>query len=1202
LPLYTINFPLNSKDVEIEAFFENLEFEAFNSEEKQYLTNLDFTCDSISIESAVSIQRKIPAGVISFIPIRWNPTKGQFEKLVSFSLNVKTKEDSRYSMTSGRSYAENSVLSTGEWYKIRVEESGIYKISYNDLQNYGIDPSSIDPRDIRIYGNGGGMLPETTSDFRYDDLQENAIEVVGEDDGVFNQDDYILFYGISPHLWEEVLGFFLYRINYYDNFNYYYITTSLGQGKRVESEPSSISAPSHYISTFNDYQVYENDEINLIESGKVWYGDEFGEINNRNYHFEFPNINSDEDVVVKVEIANRTFINEVMAVNINNNYFDTVILTSVNPSSPKFAQKKKKTMVYNATGSEIDVNLEYLPATSSSKSWLDYIMVNSISNLTLTDGQLIFRDLSSAEEGADTEFTVQNVNNNTQIWDITDPINTRLIESEFFGSELSFTLHTDTLREFVAFDRSLFLTPEFVAQVENQDLHASGPFDNVIVTHPLFINEAYDLKDIHDSIGDLTTYVVTLDKIYNEFSCGKQDPAAIRDYMKMLYDRYDGQEPRFLTLFGDGSYDPKDRFVENTNFIPAFQNKESWTSASSYVIDDFYGFLDNDEGNDAIGVLDIGIGRLPVQTVEDAQLVINKIKTYLRKGDPYFGQWRTKTCMIADDQDGNLHLDQADSLSKLIPDFYNQNKIYLDSYHQISTPSGYRYPDVTEAISQQMEEGALIMNYVGHGGKLGWAHERIIQTSDIQGWSNGIKLPLFITATCEFSRFDEPELTTGGEMVFLNPNGGGIALLTTTRLAYSQSNYTLNLRVYNDAFTRVNGEMPYLGDLIMRSKPPGQLTTRNFILMGDPALKLAYPEYEVKTTEVNGQVNITQNPDTLMALQEVAVSGEINDHTGNKIENFNGTLLISVYDKASVYNTIGNDAGSHTTQFTCQDKIIWQGKASVVNGDFNFSFIIPKDIAMNFGHGKISYYAFSETNDAFGFYNDFVIGGIDENAEPDNQGPQIDLYINEPSFVSGDQTDENPLLFAFLSDPHGINVSENGIGHDITMVMNNDYSDVMVMNDYYEPETNTFKSGNFSYQFNDLPDGQYTLTIKAWDNYNNSNEASIQFVINRNAYLLVGDVKNYPNPFQETTTFSFQHTRPGDDLEIQLDIFDITGKQVSSYYTTAVATNSSESYFSWDGRLGNGSKLMNGIYLYTLTVTDEIENISSYKSKLIISK
>ncbi|MCD4682913.1 MAG: type IX secretion system sortase PorU, partial [Bacteroidales bacterium] len=1007
LPLYTVSFPISSKNVSLEANFENAEFEPFDQEEKQYLVNSGFSADSIEITTSVSISRKIPSGVVNFIPIRWNKTKGQFEKLVSFSINVTTKYNPDLSKSSRRVYAENSVLSSGEWYKIKVGESGIYKISYSDLQSYGLDPASIDPRDIRIYGNSDGMLPEANISFRHDDLQENAIEVTGEDDGNFDPDDYIVFYGKSSHIWHDVLGFFTYIINYYENFNYYYLTTSLGPGKRLETESSSTSTPSHYISTFNDYRVIEDDVINLISSGKEWYGDEFGEINSRNYEFEFPNINTEEDVVIKMEIANRTFINEFMAVNVNNDTYDTVVLTSVNPNSVKYARKKKKTVVFSATGPEININLDYHPSSTSSKAWLDYIMVNAISNITLTDGQLLFRDLSSLLEGAVTRFTVENANGNTQIWDVTDPLNTRIIESEITEDQLIITVRTDSLREFIAFDRSRFLSPEFVGSVENQNLHGEGPFDYVIVVHPLFENAAYQLAGIHDSINDFLIKVTSPEEIYNEFSSSKQDPTAIRDYMKMLYDKYEGQEPRFLTLFGDGSFDPKDRHENNSNYIPTFQTKESWNSATSYVIDDYFGYLDDDEGNDAIGVLDIGIGRLPVQTSEEAQIAIDKIIRYLTKGEPYFGQWRTRTCMIADDEDGNLHLDQADSLCKLIPDYYNQNKIYLDSYHQISTPNGHRYPDVTKAINKQMEEGVLIMNYVGHGGKSGWAHERILQTSDIQGWQNEIKLPLFITATCEFSRFDEPELNTGGEMVLLNPNGGGIALLTTTRLAYSQSNFSLNLRVYNNAFNRVDGEMPYLGDLIRLSKPPGQLTTRNFVLLGDPALKLAYPEYEVNTLEVNGN-GITSITDTLNALEKITVSGEINNYDGNLIQSFNGMLYATVYDKPSLYNTIGNDANSPPTTFQCQDKIIWHGKATVSNGGFTFSFMVPRDIALNFGKGKISYYAISDNTDAFGYFDNFVIGGINENAEPDTQGPEIELYLNDLSFISGDQTHESP--------------------------------------------------------------------------------------------------------------------------------------------------------------------------------------------------
>jgi len=1200
LPLYTKSFSISSKNVIIEASFEDVEYASFDLEEKQYLVNSGFSKDSIEIQTLVSISRKVPSGVINFIPIRWNKTKGQFEKLISFSINITTKYVPELSKSNKRIYAENSVLSSGEWYKIRVSESGIYKISYNDLQSYGIDPSSIDPRDIRVYGNSDGMLPEANIAFRYDDLQENAIDVTGEDDGTFNADDYVIFYGRSPHIWHNVLGFFTYDINYYENFNYYYLTTSLGPGKRCVIESSSTSTPSHFVSTFNDYQVIENDDHNLIQSGKEWYGDEFGVINSRDYEFEFPNINSDGDVIIKMEIANRTFINEHMAVNVNNEIYDSVILTSVNPSSVKYAQKKKKTITYDASGPNIEINLEYLPSSSSSKAWLDYIMVNASSNIIFTDGQLMFRDLYSILEGAVTQFTVQNANDNTLIWDVTDPLNARLIESDITDDQLTFAVATDSLREFIAFDRSRFLSPEFIGTVENQNLHGEGPYDYVIVAHPLFENEANQLAAIHDSINNLLIKVTSPEEIYNEFSSGKQDPSAIRDYMKMLYDLYEGQEPRFLNLFGDGSFDPKDRHENNSNYIPAFQNKESWNTATSYVIDDFFGMLDDDEGNDAVGELDIGIGRIPVQTPEDAQIVIEKIRRYLTKGEPHFGKWRTKTCMIADDEDGNLHQTQADSLSQIIPPFYNQNKIYLDSYQQINTPNGHRYPDVTEAINKQMEEGALIMNYVGHGGKSGWAHERILQTSDIQGWANEIKLPLFITATCEFSRFDEPELNTGGEMVFLNPDGGGIALLTTTRLAYSQSNFSLNLRVYNTAFLRIDGEMPYLGDLIRRSKPPGQLTTRNFILMGDPALKLAYPEYEVSTLEFNGNTNLTKG-DTIKALQEVTVKGEINNSDGILVEDFNGLLYASIYDKPSQYTTIGNDGNSYPTNYVCQDKIIWHGEVTVTDGSFTFSFIVPKDIALNYGSGKISYYAYSDNADAFGYYNDFIIGGIDENAEPDTEGPEIDLYLNDLSFVSGDQTDENPVMLAFLHDFSGINLSTNGIGHNITGVLDYDYSNTIMLADYYEPDVDSYQGGKITYPFYDLPDGRHTLTVKTWDNYNNSGEKTIEFVINRTSYLLLGEVGNYPNPFKESTTFTFYHTRPGNELDIQLDIYDITGKHVMNYQTSAIAENTTQSYFTWDGRNANGSKLDNGIYLYTLFVTDEIDNVAVYKSKLIIS-
>jgi len=1201
LPLYSESIPLESQHSEIKCNFISAVFEPCLPDEIIYLYGLQFNEPSVKIKTSVAVKRKIPHGVISFIPIRLNPETGIFEKLVSFSMEISQNVMSQPSKSTERSYAENSVLSTGDWIKIKVNNSGIYKIGYTEIQSYGLNPATFDPRTIKIFGNAMGMLPEKNSIFRYDDLQENAIFVSGEDDGIFDEQDYILFYGMNPNTWDEVLGFFTYRINLYDDYNYYYLTTSQGTGKRVQLQPSSALTPTHIQTEYNDYQAIEHDEVNLILSGKKWYGDIFGEIITRDYNFNFPNLKANEEVIVKMEVANRTFINESMSVVVNNELFDTIILTSVNPSSTKYAQKKKKTIYYSGTGGQdIHVKLEYLPATTSSISWLDYIMVNAICNLKLYNGQFSFRDLSTVLDGAITKFIISDANPNVVVWDISNPLLPKRMESEYTINEVSFTLATDSLHEFIAFDGSMFLTPEFAEAVENQNLHNEGPFDLVIVTHPLFIEEANQLAAIHDSLDGFLIKVVTPGEIYNEFSSGKQDPSAIRDYIKMLYDRSESQEPRFLLLFGDGSFDPKDRLENNSNLIPTFQTEESWITASSYVIEDYFGYLDDNEGEDAIGELDIGIGRFPVQTKEEAGIIIDKIKRYLTTAEPFFGNWRNRICLIGDDEDGNLHLEQADSLSNgFIPKLYNQQKIYLDAYTQVKTPSGFRYPDVTIALNKAVNEGALIVNYVGHGGKAGWAHERILQSTDMLNWKNKDKLPVFITATCEFSRFDEPDLKTGGEMVLLNPEGGGIALFTTTRLAYSQSNFTLNQQVYSTAFTQINGEYPYLGDIIMRSKPPGQTTTRNFVLLGDPALKMAYPKYQVRTLSISNEQTESLT-DTLHSLDLIHVSGDIADISGSTIENFNGFLQIELYDKKTRYKTIGNDTYSYPTEFFCQDKIIWQGKASVKAGKFEFTFLVPKDIAYNPGPGKISYYAWSDQADAAGYHNEIIIGGINPNAQTDLVGPNIDLFLNDLSFASGDQTHENPIMLGFLSDESGINLSAGGIGHEITAVLDDDNSNVISLNDYFVEDINNFRSGSITYPFYNLPDGTHTLTLKAWDNYNNSAEKTISFLISTHGPLELNQVINYPNPFKNSTTFSFNHTRPGDKLEISLEIFDLTGKIVLSYEETYVSELTNAPFLVWNGDDLKGNKLRSGIYLYTLQVTDEDGNTSVQQQKLVL--
>ncbi len=1203
LPMYSHVIPLENSGSEFQVdLFETI-FETCSAEEILYLSGLNFKQPEIEVVTSVVVKRKAAFGVISFIPIRKNAETGSFEKLVSFSATMTIGPAIAPENNKDLNYAENSVLRSGVWKKIRVSESGIYKMDYDDLMNYGLDPTTINPRTIKLYGNAGGMLPEKNGIFRHDDLQENAIFVSGEEDESFDQGDYILFFGLSPNTWDNVLGFFTYRINLYDDYNYYYFTFSGDDGLRIQLQPSSSLNSTITRDYYNHYDVVEDDEINLILSGKKWYGDVFGTTNIRNYNFSVPNLKQGSEAIVKVEVANRTYVNEKMTVIINDVYFDSLTLTSVNPNSTKFAQKKKKTMHFNnASGEELNVRLEYIPATFSSTAWLDYIMINSINNLTFYKGQFLFRDLSSVLEGAVTQFEITGANQEAKVWDITNPILPKNMELDFTGNEASFSIPTDSLHEFVAFDGSLFFEPEFVETVENQDLHSEGPFDYIIVTNSIFKEQAHQLAEIHDSLDGFRIKVITLQEIYNEFSSGKQDPSAIRDYVRMFYEKFEGQEPRFLLLFGDGSFDPKDRIDNNTNMIPTFQTEESLFTSSSYVVDDYFGFLDPNEGEDAIGDLDIGIGRFPVHTTDDAEIVLDKIKRYLTTSDPYFGNWRNKIFIIADDEDGNLHLDQADSLVSdygSIPKGYNLKKIYLDTYSQVRTPSGYRYPEVTTEINNAVNNGALIINYVGHGGTGGWASERILQTTDILNWKNSNKLPVFITATCEFSRFDEPELETGGELVLLNPEGGGIALLTTTRLAYAQTNFTINQRVYATAFSKINDDFPYLGDIIHRSKPPGQLSTRNFVLLGDPALRMAYPNNIVRTVSITNQFT-DQVTDTLRALDLMKINGEITDVNDVVLSDFNGFVEVTIYDKKTKYKTRGNDTYSYPVDFYCQDKITWQGKVTASQGKFECSFVVPKDIALNYGTGKISYYACSDETDAAGYSIDLIIGGMSTDAPSDMTGPAINLFLNDTTFISGDQTHSNPLMIAFISDPSGINLSAGGIGHEITAIIDDDYSNEITLNDYFVHDVDNYQAGTINYPFHELPDGTHTLTLKAWDNYNNSAEATIVFIITSHGPLEMTQVYNYPNPFGEYTTFTFNHTRPGDKLEINLEIYDVTGNLLQTYVNTITAELSSTPFFVWNGDDLNGNKLKSGMYFYRLKVKDSDGNISVQQQKLLI--
>ena len=1228
LPRYSQKIALTGNEQKISSTIINAAYEQLSAAEISLIKNPEKITDQINISANVLTSKKKSYGVVSFIPIRKNPSTGKLEKLLSFTLSTTPDFALKTGSRAVHSYAANSVLQNGTWYKIGIQADGIYKLSYTFLQNMGIDMTAIAPQNIRIYGNGGEMLSELNASARPDDLVENAVYVQGESDGVFNEEDYVLFYGKGPNKWTYDINAcpkFKHSIHLYSDSAYYFITTDMGAGKRIQSQASSTLPATHTVNSFDDYSFHENSTVNFIKSGREWFGEYFENTTSYNFSFSFPNIETTSAATVKASLASRYLINGNASYVVSSQSGSSLIsVPNVSGSAyDNFARIVSGCYSFNPSSSTITVNVT--KQTADAIAWLDYIEVNVRRQLTMSGAQVIFRDAQSVGAGNLAEYNVTS-NFPIQIWDVSDIANIKLQSVSNPAATIhQFVLPADTLKQFVAFTGLSYHTPSARGIVANQNLHALSDRDYIIVTHPDFYQEAMQLAAHHENKDGLSTIVVTPQQIYNEFSSGSQDISAIRDFIKMFYDKAanTNEIPQYLLMFGDGSYDNKKGTGSTSNYIPTYQSYNSTIPTSSYVSDDFYGLLDDNEGLWNADAVDIGIGRFPVRTKAQAQAAVNKVLNYTRTGVPLsetsstsctdrtagspYGSWRNTVCFIGDDEDGGIHTVQANQQATLIDTSYNDyniDKIYLDAYKQEATPGGNRYPDVVAAINKRIEQGTLILNYTGHGGELGLAHERVIEVSQINKWNNTNKLFLLFTATCEFSRYDDPERTSAGEYAFLNPNGGAIALFSTVRLVFASPNFYLNLDFYKAAFEPIDGKMPRLGDLyefIKTQSGGNSVNSRNFTLLGDPALTLAYPQYTVYTDTVNAAAVTTASSDTLKALSVVNISGHIQDNTGNLLTTYNGILYPTVYDKSQAVNTLSNDGtASPLYTFKLQKNILYKGKVSVTNGYFKFSFIVPKDIAYQYGIGRVSYYAENGSEDAKGFYEKVIIGGSNDQAPADAVGPEVSLYLNDIKFVFGGTTDENPDLYSILKDDNGINTVGNGIGHDIIATLDANTEKAIVLNDYYQSDLNSYKSGKIRYPLTDISEGKHTLKLKVWDVYNNSSESYTEFIVAKSAELALSHVLNYPNPFTTRTQFYFEHNQACDLLEVQVQVFTVSGKLVKSINQFVHSEGFRSEPIEWNGRDDFGDKIGRGVYLYRVKVKTSDGAAAEKSEKLVI--
>jgi hypothetical protein len=1196
---------------ESEVEFQETRYETFINEEIKNIKHLDKITSQIDITARIVYMRKVPYLLVTFIPLRKNPVNNNLERLVQFSLRItpKTERKGLESMITRKDYAAHSVLRTGKWFRIRIEEDGIYKLTYEDLIKIGIS----DPSEVRIYGNGGGMLPVYNYDKRPDDLLENAIWFENGQDDVFNAGDYILFYGKGPDVWQHnpANNYFNKEIHLFSYASYYFLTSDFGSGKTIQDESPLPGSPSGTITEYDAVFHHELNDLNMIASGSEWYGEQFDIITSQDFQFNIPDIIISEPVRMELNLLARATDTTSFLVTANNNLLGRMKISGTNLSlyTASYAYSKKDTFRFYASSGQININLQYIKNSSSAQGWLDYITINARSSLRMPDGQLFFRDNRSIVIPDMAEYVLAEAKEGTIVWDITNPANAKKMATSFDGTILTFLAQTDSIREFAAFSlNGPFPKPVIegsdVGIVSNQDIHGSGQPDYIIVSHPDFIGEARRLAGYRYDHDGLDTLVVTPRQVYNEFSSGAPDVSAIRDMARMFYDRATGENdmPRYLLLFGDGSYDNKSQDGGNTNYILTYQSPNSLSPVSSFVTDDFFGLLDEAEGGSS-GLLDIGVGRFPVKSNEEAREVTDKTISY--SGPASMGDWRNTVCFIGDDEDFNVHMIQADDLARTVelrrPGFII-SKIYLDAYQQVTTSSGQRYPDVNEAISQRINKGALIINYTGHGGENGLAHERILEINDILSWENKDKYPLFITATCEFSRFDNWEHTSAGEYVLLNPEGGGVALLSTTRLVYSGPNQTLNEQFYNYAFEK-DADQQYLrlGDIIRLTKNNAGtgINRRSFALLGDPAVILNYPKYWISATAING-TPVSAEPDTLKALGKVSVSGIIEDEEGNVFTTYTGTLYPTVFDKVSEITTLGNDGGEPFT-FNIRNRVLYKGKASIINGEFTFDFIVPKDISYNYGTGKINFYGNDLITDANGSFDGVIIGGSSDSIANDNEGPEMKIYMNDDNFVFGGTTDENPRILVYVNDSSGINTVGTGIGHDLTAILDDMTVSPIVLNDYYEADKDSYQSGKIMYQLKSLEDGAHRLKVKVWDVQNNSTEDYTEFIVATSEDFIIKNILNYPNPFTTNTSFYFEHNQPGGELDIMIQVFTVSGKLVRTIERQVTATGYRCGPFEWDGLDDFGSRIGRGVYIYRLKVrTNSGQTIEKFEKLVIL--
>lgn len=1145
-----------------------------------------------------------------YLSIVLNPyvkVEGSVKRVTSFSL-VPALQSSNISTTAFSSQGiQNSILANGNWFKFYVEKTGVHRLTYSFLDQLGLNLSGVSSDQIKVYGHGGAMLPLRNSENLYFDPPQLPLQVFDGNDGEFNPGDFILMYAESTEGWNEENQT---HIHAYAERAFYYVSINNDIPQRIPNLQSSTSTPDQVITSFDDFQFYEVDETSMSLVGRRWFGDRFDIETERTYDFEFKNLITSEPLNYDIKFGGISAIPSFFGISINGSQVGNIPVSPTGDSQPSTGASTDSQTTVNSDN--VSLTLTYNKnGNPAARGFLDYIRLRAKRELRADDKQFMFKNLDISNTSSFVEYQIENASEISQVWRIDDLTEISAYQNTSNSPQFSFVTAHDVDSKFIAVAPNDYYTPLILQSdriVQNQNLkgsiftNAQGEFqdiDYILITRQDYLTHANRLADIRRNRNNFNVKVVDLHRIYDEFSSGKPDIVAIRNFVKYVYDNASSPQNRlkYLCFIGDTSVDYKNRLPGNNNIVPTYQSLGSFaTTVSSFMSDDFFTMMDPNEGRMfQSDKMDIAVGRIVVDTQQEAREAIDKIVDYESRTS--YDSWRNDFILVSDDVDESwehlsiqVNLDNlGDEISENKPNI-NVKKIHSDAFQQQTSAGGDRYPRVNKEINEKVELGATVLNYFGHGGEDGLAQERIVTQTNVESWRNPNRYNVFLTVTCEFTRFDNPLRISAGELAYRNPEGGPISMITTTRAITVGDGVVFNREMAPFLFDYAENEIT-VGEAVRLAKNEINSQGRRIVFyIGDPAVRIPFPKPNIRLTKVN-DVPLNAFNDTLKALSKNKFSGEIVDDSGNRINNYSGVVSATLFDKNIERSTLAND-GTRNNQgdllimdFKTLGEVLFRGQASVNNGEFDIEFVLPKDTRIPVGNGRISFYALRDNilEDQSGFSNDILIGDINENAPEDNQGPQIQLYMNDESFVDGEITDESPFLLAHLQDENGINTA-GGIGHDIVAILDGDEANPFILNEFYEAEVDDFTRGEVLYKLRDLEEGLHTLSFKAWDVYNNSSTAEIQFRVASSNELDITRVLNYPNPFVNYTEFWFHHNQPFQPLNVQVQVFTVTGKVVWTHNETITTDSFLAREITWDGRDDFGDQIGKGVYIYKLTV------------------